>query len=179
MKNKKRKVTLIPYGFIAMMSLYLLDEYIFKFEEGSKEFATISLLAFISMIVMIIHIIRIVKQFIQYSTNKHGEILYQAWKSDYDIKNPEHNKTEGDLMELFDEERKVIEVERNKVKVERSQTLREKKSAEEVERKKEMERLRNAGRTVSPYKQPSNQPVQDNNIARCPKCGSTSLSANK
>lgn len=67
----------------------------------------------------------------------------------------------------------------NQEKILDKKSNKERVIKEKQERKAEMERLRNAGRTVSPYKQPSNQPVQDNNIARCPKCGSTSLSANK
>ncbi|MDU1412606.1 MAG: hypothetical protein E6929_07290 [Clostridium sp.] len=178
MKRKKRKVTLIPYGFIGMMGLYLLEVYVFKFEEQSIQFKITSLLAFISMVVMFIHIIRIIKQFYRDDKEENGTFFYQAWKSDYSRKNPEHNKTEDELMAIFYEERKAIEFERNKAKIERSQALKEKRLAE-AERKKEMERLRNAGRTVSPYEQPNYQPVQDNNVARCPKCGSTSLTANK
>lgn len=55
------------------------------------------------------------------------------------------------------------------------------KKQEKEERKAEMARLRNAGRTVNPLEKPSYtmEPQYDNNVARCPKCGSTSLTANK
>lgn len=178
MQDKKRKVTLIPYGFIGMVVLYCLDEYVLKFEKQSIQFKIISLLTFIFMIIMVIHIVRIIKQFYRDNSEKNGTFLYQAWKSDYVRKNPENNKTEDELMGIFYEERKAIEFERDKVKVERNQALKEKKLADD-ERKREMERLRSAGRTVSPYEQSNYQPAQDNNIARCPKCGSTSITANK
>ncbi len=55
------------------------------------------------------------------------------------------------------------------------------KEQEKLKRKAEMERLRNAGRTVHPSEQPSypSVPQYDSNVARCPKCGSTSITANK
>ena len=62
---------------------------------------------------------------------------------------------------------------------EKSRQCKEERKLAEDEKKKEMERLRNVGRTVSPYEEPNYQPVQDDNVARCPKCGSTSLTANK
>lgn len=179
MKGKKRKVTLIPYGFIAMMSLYLLDVYIFKFQDGSKGFGTISVLVFISMVVMFIHIIRIIKQLFRNNREKNGPFYYQIWKSDYATKNPGHNKTEDELRGIFYEERKAIEFEKNKAEIERNQALREKRLAEAKRKKEEqMERVGYASKPA-PYEQTNYQPVQDNNVARCPKCGSTSLTANK
>jgi predicted RNA-binding Zn-ribbon protein involved in translation (DUF1610 family) len=53
------------------------------------------------------------------------------------------------------------------------------KEKEKLKRKAEMERLRNAGRTVPPSKQVSHQSNNNSNVARCPKCGSTSITANK
>lgn len=180
MKGKKRKVTLIPYGFIAMMTLYLLDVYIFKFEDGSKGFNTMSILTFIAMIVMIIHIIGIVMWVIQCRVNKHDELLYQVWKSDYATKKPGHNKTEDELRGIFYEERRAIEFEKNKAEIERNQSLREKRLAEAKRKKEEqMERVGYNASRVAPYEQTNHQSVQDNNVARCPKCGSTSLTANK
>ncbi|MEG2654915.1 MAG: hypothetical protein RSA29_04440 [Clostridium sp.] len=64
----------------------------------------------------------------------------------------------------------------NKSKIE---IIREKNKNEKEERKVEMERLRKAGRTVPPSKQVSHKTNYDSNEARCPKCGSTSITANK
>ncbi|WP_099335803.1 hypothetical protein [Clostridium cadaveris] len=76
-----------------------------------------------------------------------------------------------------------LEYDRNKIfpkEVEKERKIYS-KNYEKEERKAEMERLRNAGRTVHPSEQTSYQtePQYDNNVARCPKCGSTSITANK
>lgn len=55
------------------------------------------------------------------------------------------------------------------------------KEKEKSDRKADMERLRKAGRTVHPSEQRSYPiaPQYDSNVARCPKCKSTSITANK
>lgn len=59
--------------------------------------------------------------------------------------------------------------------------LKSLKENERAKRKADMERLRNAGRTVRPSEQRSYQSESQNdaNVARCPKCKSTSITANK
>ena len=55
------------------------------------------------------------------------------------------------------------------------------KEKEKSDRKAEMGRLRNAGRTVHPSEQRSypTAPQYDSNVVCCPKCKSTSITANK
>lgn len=58
------------------------------------------------------------------------------------------------------------------------QSRKETKEKEKLQRAAEMERLRNAGRTVPPSEQRSQQ-SNNSNVVKCPKCGSTSITANK
>ena len=90
----------------------------------------------------------------------------------------EHLGTRVEKLNLDREKVFKNEVIKEKRRSELEKKKEDKKLAED-ERKKEMERLRNAGRTVSPYEQQRHQLIQDNNVAHCPKCGSTSLSADK
>ena len=172
MKNKK--VTLIPYGFISMGILYFLADY---FKNGSIEFKIISILSFISIIVTIIHGFKVCR-YVSY------KCAYTNWKNLYLINNPQNTKNEDELMSIFSQERKNVKIEKDKINQEKKLEFKhskEKDIAEKEERKAEMERLRNAGRTVHPSEQTSYQtePQYDNNVARCPKCGSTSITANK
>jgi ribosomal protein S27E len=165
MENKKKRVTLIPYGFLVMMGLYLISYF---FEEGSGAFKIISILAFISLIVMIIHAIRLINQYLKY-------ISYQNWKRHYIERNPEHSKTDEELQSIFYEEKNNAKQE----SIEAMKKAKLEKDKKKLENTKEMERLRNAGRTVLPSEQVSYQSDHDSNAVRCPKCGSTSITANK
>lgn len=168
MKSEKKRVTLIPYGLLAFIGLYFLDVYVFKFEKDSTGYGITSVLTLAALIVIVIHAIRIIKQFFK-------DISFQAWKSNYNIKNPKHNKTGHELKAIFYEERQVIESEKS----EAIRKARIEKNKKNLEEKVEMERLRNAGRTVLPSEQVSYQADHDSNVASCPKCGSTSITANK
>ncbi|MDM8312833.1 hypothetical protein QUW36_12265 [Clostridium cadaveris] len=157
MKNKK--VTLIPYGLISLIVVYFLDVKILKPEKDSTIYELISILTAIILIIIIVHAIRLIKQFFKDSS-------YYSWKINYKNKNLSHDKTEDELKTIFNEEKQAA-------KLEKAQKI--------IENRAEMERLRNAGRTVHPSEQTSYQtePQYDNNVARCPKCGSTSITANK
>lgn len=165
MKNEKKRVTLIPYGFLVMVGLYLISYF---FEEGSGAFKIISILAFISLIVMIIHAIRLINQYLKY-------ISYQNWKRHYIERNPEHSKTDEELQPIFYEEKNNAKQE----SIEAMKKARIEKNKKNLEKKAEMERLRKASRTVPPSEQPSYKSGYDRNVAHCPKCGSTSITADK
>lgn len=157
MKNKR--VTLIPYGLISLMVMYFLEVKILKPEKDSTIYELTSILTGIILIIIIVHAIRLIKQFFK-------DVSYHSWKINYKNKNLSYNKTEDELKTIFDEEKQAV-------KLEKAQKI--------IENRAEMERLRNAGRTVHLSEQPSYQsePQYDSNVARCPKCGSTSITANK
>ena len=167
---------------IALSVVLMLDSYVFNFEKGSTACELVGVIILSLMIVMCVHGIRFLVYFIKFCKNRNCEFLYQSWKKDYNIKNHNNNKTEDELMAIFYNERKAMELEKNKELSKLNQELIQKKLEaykQKSKEKEEMARLRNTGRTVSPYKESRYQSIHNNNVARCPKCGSTSLTANK
>lgn len=174
--KEKKKVTLIPYGFLIMVGLYFLSDLV---EKESMIFKIMSVLAFISLVVMVIHAIRIAIYFFKCVKEKQKEISYKNWKREYINSNPADNKTEEELKIIFEEElqaeeeRKRKEFERimaSNPEVDKSKKAKEKPKSEYQQM---MEAYTKAKIEASLRK------ADDNKIVRCPKCGSTSITANK
>ena len=202
--REKKRVTLIPYGFLTMVGLCFISDF---FEDESIGFKIISILVFISLVVMIIHAIRIISKCLEYSK-------WISWENNYIKSNPIHSKTKDELKLMFydeierkknleyDEFKRQRELNKIKKKEEKEQKKKEferimssspevtikannntnlklQKEEEKLKRQADVERLRNAGRTVPPSEQRSYKSDNDSKVASCPKCRSTSITANK